>query len=1321
VPRCLTCGRRWTGAHLGCESPVQPTEQVAPPEAINPAVPGYAVEGTLGRGGFGRVLAARRLSDGAPVALKLALAGSEAARVQLAREAEVLSSVGLPAVVGLLGNGALSDGTPYLALERVELPTLAERLDALSGPMELSETLELTRALASTLATLHAAGWAHCDLKPENVFVARQPPAARLCDLGLARRLGGASSAEASGGGAYAGTPEYMAPEQCEGRLRPDARCDVYAAGVILYEMLTGRPPFFGTAAEVQQAHANRRPAPLSELVPVTPAVEALVLRCLAKERGARIGNGAALLSALEEAFGRREKPARTPTGSLRTVARPPEKRIAAAVFFESSADALTVQAAAVALGGQLAHAAGRCYVVAFDASLHENPVRRALRCASGLVDQQLAERARVDLVTVSVQSSPSGNGARLFCAAFSRKESFPAPEDPAGTSTTARAVELAPDTCCEPLPGRPEILRVLPGRRVVEQATVVRHGAGPLIGRGALVEAVLERAEEAFRSSSSRFVTLVGEPGVGKTRLVAALVDRLRPLPASPQVLELRAREPLAGEEGETFRQLVLWALGIPPAGRPADGGREILRSALPEVDWEAWPPLALALGWIDAGAPELAAKSAAPGALRSLAIRAAGDALRRKARRQPICVLLDDAHLADSAALDALEYAGLAEAAVPLLVCAVGRPSFAVARPSFGERAGASATMPLEPLSPTHAAELCEQLLRPAENVPRATLEKLASRSRGLPAMLVELVRGLERAGLLRRHGEAGAWFLATDELDRLPDLPLVEWLAERELAALPRDLRAHAQLASALGDEFSLREMGGVLAELERAGHGAAFPLDAQVSLQKLLGLGLLVQHRGEGLGFRVPLVREAVTRSMPEELRRAVHEAAFAHYRGPLPMAEGRRLARLAFHAQASGRAEEAGAIHLALAEGLRRRHAYLEAESLFSRALEELPATDSAERLAATRGRGLMRYRVGRSEDSVADLEQAQWIARARGDPLAEAECLLDEATCLDWMSDYPRSAARVAQAETVAASADSPALRAELTLARGRSRFRAGDWAGASGSLEEAVRQAEPLGDAGYETLVIALLLLGTALPHLGRSNEAEAALQRAAGLCQARGDQLHLSAVMGNGRNLRVARGDLDGAVRDQQAAIRIGRELGVAGIEYYAEYNIGELLYQSGDASAAHVHVARAAQIERNHPEVAPVPVALLLWGRLLLFQGDLAGARSRLDTLRAALASTKGQPAPALAPAEEVLAEMVALATGEAGEAEWEALLARSSRDSIEQEPIEVVEMHGLSALRAGRTAEARAALQSALDLAARIPNLMVARIRRELQQL
>jgi tetratricopeptide (TPR) repeat protein len=1320
MPRCLSCGRRGCRVHAPGATPVPRPggDGVRPP----PAVPGWRAAGLLGRGGFGTVIEAVSEVTGARAAVKVARADVPDAAAQLARETAALRAVGPPATPALLETGSLPDGTPFVALELLEGPSLASRLAAAAGPLPAGELAATAGSVLDALAAVHAAGFAHGDLKPENVILQGSPPRARLLDFGLSERLGSAPGARAD---TLAGTAEYMAPEQCQG-FPPDARTDVYAAGALLFEMATGRPPFFGPAGEVRHAHGSLRPPRPSTLAPVPAAVEVVLLRCLAKLPADRFATAAELRQALATALA---EPTQLPTGPFReppvaTATPGSSRRKVAVLYMESTLDPVAVQAVASSFGGTVAHASGGRYAIVFDPAAGEHPVRLALRTAHGALARKVARRALVDLASVTALARPGG-APRYVAGAFAQRGSYPLDEDPPGVLATSRAVEALPGVQYSPVPGREGLALCIAEPVGAEPPTVVGGGDVPLVGRDGVLAELEVLARGAFGQDLGTVAVVLAEAGLGKSHLASVLAGRLRSLVPAPDVLNLRAREAADGAEGGAVGALLRRALDLPAgAAPPTDGGRAALFLALPpEIAEEAWPAVALALGWLAPGAPELQARAAAAGSLVALTVRALGTVLRRRATVRPLCVLVDDAHLAGGVALDALEFAALAEAGIPMFVCALARPEFAQTRPGWGERAGRSRRLELGPLPPDDAADLCRRLLAPADSVPARAVDHLVRRTQGVPLHLVELVRSLRRDGLVRRHAQGGGHFVATDELDAVPDVPVVEWLADRQLRGLPAELTPHAQLAALLGDAVAPAETAGVLGELVAAGLGSAFPLDGAVATRRLLALGLLSSHRRGRTGFKLPLVRDAVARSTPDQLRRAIHEAACRHLEDPRSGPDDERLPRLLRHAEAVGRREQAAALGLRLAEAARARHAYLDAESLFTRTLGLLSGSPSLERLAALRGRGLMRYRLDRHEDSVADLAQARATARALGDRDAEVDCLLDEATALDWMGDHASSRDRYRAASELA-RVPGPAQQARLELARGRSSYRAGQWADAATALTAAGGLAWEAGDEAYETLVVSLLLLGGILPHLGQPAEARSVLDRARELATARGDVLHLSAIHMNERNLFVARGDIGAALRSQEETVRMGRELGIAGNEFYGEYNMAELLLQSGDLPGAEVHLKRALDVEARHPEVSPSPgLAVLLDSRRLLLAGDLAAARQRLEGFRAGLAraGTLAWRGTLLDPANQVLADMVELATRDAGDGEWEALLARSARHSIEQEPIEVMEARGLAAMRAGRVALARRTLEEALDLAGRIPSVMGPRIRQALASL
>jgi tetratricopeptide (TPR) repeat protein len=1285
----------------------------------------------LGRGGFGAVYLTRT-EERAAVALKVAALDSFGSQ-RLHREAVALRMVGPPHVPEFIASGLLPDGRSYLAMELVTLPILADRLSALQDGMPLDELAARGTALLAAIRAVHARGLVHRDLKPENVFMSAVSDGrcvARVFDFGLVESVAGLRDRARAGGestntGEIVGTPEYMAPEQCEPGIEIDARIDVYALGVMLYEMLTGRTPFWGNAAEVQQSHLYRRPPRPSELVPTPAPIEEVVLRCLAKDPERRFESVEALADKFASALARstRAEPA-VAAAATRAPAKKKsanQRRPMAVLVLQGVSDAGRLKGALAAIGGDLAQVGKSSAVAVFGQKTAENPVRRALRAAESLLGRGLAARALLEIATVTVQRRADGS-ERFVSTAFNKIDELITDLDPNGVYVTKAVAASADDVRQEPLPDR-DVIRVLaPRDDITDSATIMREAAVPLVGRGEVIDQLVTSADASLRGGKPMptIATVIADAGHGKTHFCATMVRALRERVGEVTIVELRAREPMDGDPDRSLRSLLRRCLDL-PATMPDDNGQAILSEKLGKA---LWPPAAMALGWLAPDAPPLRALGAAPGVLRAMVVRSAGEALRRLAAVRPLVLIVDDGQYADQATTDALEYATLAEAEAPLWVCVLARPVFENGRPSWAERSAARLRVALGPLDQQAAIELCRRLLHPAENIPAHTLEKLVAGTQGSPLLLTELVRGLKRDGFVRRNPKGGAWFLASDELERLPDLPLVEWLAERELGRLPPDLVAHAQLASLLGSEFSEMEIEAVLTELDRDGLGADFPMDPRVATRKLIGMGLLILHRRDIIGFRHAMVREAVRGATSEALRGQVHSAAFRFYRGAGEvMSESERLPRLAFHAAKAGLRDEAAALYLQLAEHARSRHAYLEAESLYSQALQLLPEADDRRRMTAWRGRGLMRYRVSRY-DAIDDLALAREAARRIGDFQSEVEIVLDESTAFDWTDEYRKSRALVTDAETLAAAlASTPSaehsarlVAARVLLGQGRAMWRFSERKEALEKLTQAVELAEQLGDDGYETLVVSLLLLGDLLPWYGETKRAELAFERVIALCEDHGDRVHVAVALLNRRQIWIAHRDLARAIEDTRECIHIARELGLATTTFMGSYNLGEMYYQAGDPAAAWPHVNLAVELENRRFSGVGRPVARLLQARLLAFEGNHDLARSWVQEIRshqerlAASGTTDGL----LMPSEDVLLTMVDLFTREGSDQEWADLRARAEKFSVEQEPIEVADLEARWLARHGRFVEASQKFEEAHRLAQRIPNVMEARL-------
>jgi len=297
--------------------PLKPGTRLGPYEILSP----------IGNGGMGEVYKARDTRLDRTIAVKVltpALAADVQFRERFDREARAISRFDHPHICALYDVGD-QDGTAYLVMQYLEGETLADRLA--KGPLPLAQALTIATEIASALDRAHRAGIIHRDLKPGNIMLTRS--GAKLLDFGLAKSLGvfvagsestlGPTTPAVTAQGVVLGTFQYMAPEQIEGR-EADARSDIFAFGVVIYEMVTGAKAFSGmTHASLISSILKDEPRPVNELQPQTPPLlDHIVSRCLAKDPDERWQSAGDLTRELQwigstAAAGRGPQPAALP------------------------------------------------------------------------------------------------------------------------------------------------------------------------------------------------------------------------------------------------------------------------------------------------------------------------------------------------------------------------------------------------------------------------------------------------------------------------------------------------------------------------------------------------------------------------------------------------------------------------------------------------------------------------------------------------------------------------------------------------------------------------------------------------------------------------------------------------------------------------------------------------------------------------------------------------------------------------------------------------------------------------------------------------
>ena len=480
----------------------------------------------LGRGGMSVVFAAHEPALERDVAVKvLTPAGDDGVDVaRFRREVLLLARLQHPHIVPVLRDG-IADGRPYFVMPLVEGESLRERLHR-GGPLPLGEAVRVLRAVAAALAYAHARGVVHRDMKPDNVLLSAGG-AAMVSDFGVARAIAVARAGDDPDAGLVDGTPAYMAPEQAAGDPGADHRVDIYAFGVLGYELFSGVTPFGGREglARLSALMTELPPSVLERRPDLPPRVASLIMRCLSPDPDHRPAAASYLVTVLDgllipggEVARRDPTPAATRTRLART-------GIAAGL--------LLILAAAGAAGGRWARPDG-------DASaplLPESARSRVLVAdfagagADPVLSGVLAEAVRTDLgASAALAPLPAAAVARALCAAD------------IGPLDAARAVAAA-------------ALTAPPASAVVDGAVHGLDGARVVTLRA--LEPVTGRVLVAHRATANALADVMPTVDRLSALLLRSLVTRLadQPSPSAEYAEEMKAGDCGTDETGRMRR----------------------------------------------------------------------------------------------------------------------------------------------------------------------------------------------------------------------------------------------------------------------------------------------------------------------------------------------------------------------------------------------------------------------------------------------------------------------------------------------------------------------------------------------------------------------------------------------------------------------------------------------------------------------------------------------------------------------------------------------------------------------------------------------
>jgi serine/threonine-protein kinase len=478
----------------------------------------YRVERVLGRGGMGVVVAAHHLHLDEKVAIKFLLPEAVAnAEVlgRFVREARAAVRIKSEHVARVSDVGTLEGGEPYMVMEYLEGSDLAEWLHQ-RGPLPVEQTVEFLLQASEAIAEAHALGIVHRDLKPANLFVVRRADgllSIKVLDFGISKVTGPVGSADANmtRTTAVMGSPLYMPPEQMAASRNVDARADIWALGVILYELLAGRGPFSGeTLPEVCMKIAIEPPPPIRNFRPDIPLeVELVILRCLEKDRERRYPNIAAFAQALVDFAPKRAR------SSVDRITRTIHAAglSASALELAPPVDASSATQLATAGTGTAAPAASAGTGTAAPWGRTTSTPRRSSR--------------KIAVVGGTVLL------AALGALAFSLKRGLPlvgGPESSPGASSPAVSAVVPPAVSVVPVAVEPPATLTAPAEAVVPPPP----SAGPVAGHAPIAKGAPIKKQAA--SAAPKHATNAAAPA-SPTPAIAAVATATSPapLPAAP------------------------------------------------------------------------------------------------------------------------------------------------------------------------------------------------------------------------------------------------------------------------------------------------------------------------------------------------------------------------------------------------------------------------------------------------------------------------------------------------------------------------------------------------------------------------------------------------------------------------------------------------------------------------------------------------------------------------------------------------------------------------------------------------------------------
>lgn len=1195
----------------------------------------YVLLEEIGYGGMATVYRAHQSSVERDVAIKVILRArldDPEAVQRFQREARLVARLEHPHILPVYD----FDGRhtpPYIVMRYLDSGTLREVIG--KGALPLNEVTFLIQQIGSALDYAHRQGIIHRDIKPSNIMIDRDGNAF-VTDFGIARMVSGGQHITMTG--ALMGTPAYMSPEQAQGQSALDHRTDIYALGVILFQMLTGELPYSQeNNFSVMMMHVSDPiPSAYQKNPDLPSAIDHVIHRVLAKKPDERYQSAIELAQAVAMVVGSTISAAPTrlrllmedtavtrtfapDTGSSAGGHTPSEQNktltaLSASVAeyaelvdevkgAEAARQALkvwwtAVEAAINDYGGQIFHRAEDTMMALWGAEMaREDDAERAIRAALVLRDtmhQQcapyldreddllplnIAINTGLALLTPQEESGDyTASGATISLTNRLMQQADGLILVTHNTYTQVRGVfEMEPD---EPLTLRRSRSSVPTYRVNAAKPRAFRRGARGvegvethMIGRDAELKTLQNAFLDAVEDAETQVVSIIGEAGMGKSRLLYEFVNWSDLRPELFWVLRGRATPEMSNRPYALLRDLICFRYQIQDTDSPALARHKLeagIQEHIGEND-EMAHLLGHLAGFDFSASPHVKGLLSDPLQLTERARQMFYRWIRALCEINPAVFEVEDIHLADDASLDLLADLVTQQEQLPLLMICLARPSLYERRSTWGSGQPFHTRVDLRPLDRRESRNLVREILQKVEDVPKALRDLLAERAEGNPFYIEELVKMLLDDRVIIKQNE-DVWRVEEERLGylevpatlmgllqaRLDSLLYPEKLTLQRAAVVGRIFYDTALEAIDAADDVHLDDLPGILDRLvaqefihERettAFAGSTEYIFGKTMLQDVLESTLL--------------------RRQQERYNRAA--AAWLVANSGARVAEYNGL--IADYYEKAGEFEQAAYYLQSAGEQALRVSAFGNARVLFERALTLLPA-ESKTRLVLFLRLGEARFFLSDYAAARKSLESALKMSRIFDDGAHIADALY-------WLS------------QTAVMQGDYP--QAQICL-------------------EESL----PLARAGQDAATLARVLYGLGDLHWrqGRTEEAVLLLDECLVLSREVGNITQEMYAMNRLGGVAVVSGNWDEANRIYEEMLVKARQTGNREREGSALNNLGVVAYERGEWQKTLAYANQALPLARETGNQQFIALLLNNLGDVSLRLGDLATAKQYL----------------------------------------------------------------------------------------------------------